>query len=1348
MIIEATASELRKTGISAIGDMRWGTHFCYFYETKQDLLETLVLYFKEGIESKEFCVWVVSHTLSLEEAKHALGRAVPDLERHLAEGTLEIHSHHEWYLRDGRWDSQRVLQAWREKINRGAANGHVGLRAAGDGSWIQNEDWMAFREYENQVSAMIADQRSIILCTYPLTTSPADRVFDVAHIHDVAVARRNGTWETIEIPALKEAKAAIRKLNRELEEKVEERTRELVATNEALRAEIAERKLAEEAVKRAENRIRLVIDTTPALIHTGRPDGHLDYFNQRWLEYVGLSLEEIKGWAWTNVIHPEDVDGMVKEWRAAIASGEPFAYEARVRRAEGEYRWMLHHKVPLRDEQGDIVRWYGSSIDIEDRKRAEMQSWVLIDAIPHQIWSAPPDGALDYCNARWRSYMGIGLKDLQGEGWQTMLHPNDRDRVLKAWHESVVNGTPYGQEERHRGADGTYRWFLTRGVPRRDAEGRIVRWYGTNTDIEDRKQAEKALNAQARRYKTLMETSTDSIYVLDENGDLQEANVAFLRRRGYTAAEVKGSNVADWDARWTREQLQERLRKLVGGDAVFETRHRCKDGSIFDVEVCATSVRIGGEQLFFCVTRDITERKQAEQALRESEQRFRELAENINEVFWLSDDQNTRMHYISPAYEKVWGRSCESLYAAPKSWMDAVHPEDKQQVLATVAKRSLNETYHNTYRIVRPDGSIRWIRDRGFPVRDESGEAVRFAGIAEDITESKAIAKALESAEEQYRSIFNNAVNGIFRTSPDGKLLVANPAAARIFGFASQEESIEARSDVAQAYVDPRRREELKRLLQEHGAANGFEFEAYRKDGSRVWICENTRAVKSPSGEVLYFEGIFEDVTERKLAEERLRESEERFRTIFEQAPLGISEGEIATARFISANQRYIDILGYTADELRKLTFRDYTHPDDLEKDLVEFQKLATGEIRTYAMEKRYVRKDGAIIWVNLTVTGLANPGAKPLHCIAVIEDITDRIQAEDSLRRSEEKFKTLFDIAPVGISVLDRQFNVVDSNPALEQITRLSKEELLDGAWRRRSYLNADGTPKLLGELPSKRAMAENRRINDVETGIVTENGEIIWTQVSVAPLALPDASAVVITQDITERKRAAEELEEANHRLRFLSRRRVQMQEDERKHLARELHDQIGQALTAAKISVQSARRSRKRDTLDRHLEKAMVVLDQILVQVRQMTLDLRPAALDDLGLVPALRLVLHDYARRAGWHMQFLGDSNLERPDAEVETACFRITLEALANILRHARARKVSVQLHRAADSLHLIVRDDGVGFDLADAEKRIERDRLGLLGMRERAIGVGGAFECRSVPGQGTEVHAFLPLNPI
>ena len=157
---------------------------------------------------------------------------------------------------------------------------------------------------------------------------------------------------------------------------------------------------------------------------------------------------------------------------------------------------------PLPDVQGGPAK-RSASIGGESRKQEEWHSWAMIDAIPQQIWSGPADGTLDYCNERWRSYMGLGLEDLQGDGWQTMLHPDDRDRVLAAWHEAIGNGTPYEQEERHRAANGTYRWFLARGVPFRDAEGRIVRWYGTNTDIEDRKRAEDALRRSIDQLRAL-----------------------------------------------------------------------------------------------------------------------------------------------------------------------------------------------------------------------------------------------------------------------------------------------------------------------------------------------------------------------------------------------------------------------------------------------------------------------------------------------------------------------------------------------------------------------------------------------------------------------------------------------------------------------------------------------------------------------------------------------------------------------------------------------------------------------------------------------------------------------------
>lgn len=241
-----------------------------------------------------------------------------------------------------------------------------------------------------------------------------------------------------------------------------------------------------------EEHLRLIINTIPTMAWTVRSDGAVDFINQRWLDYTGLSFEEEIEDP-TRAVHPEDLPRVMEKWIAHMTAGQASQDEMRLRRADGEYRWFLVRTAPLRDDRGNVAKWYGVSIDIEDLKRAEMESRKLIEAIPQQIWSGPPDGTLDYCNDRWRFYTGLELEDLRGDGWQTMLHPDDREHVLSAWRESVANGTPYQQEERHRGADGTYRWFLARGLPLRNAEGRIVRWYGTNTDIEDRKRAEGEL---------------------------------------------------------------------------------------------------------------------------------------------------------------------------------------------------------------------------------------------------------------------------------------------------------------------------------------------------------------------------------------------------------------------------------------------------------------------------------------------------------------------------------------------------------------------------------------------------------------------------------------------------------------------------------------------------------------------------------------------------------------------------------------------------------------------------------------------------------------------------------------
>lgn len=249
-------AELRKTGISVIGDIPWGTHFCHFYETKEDLLDILVPYFKAGLESKEFCIWVIFDPLTEEDARNALRAASPAMDLHLERGDVEIVPHSEWYLRDGVLDLQRVKRIWQEKLNQALANGYEGLRFNGTAAWLTERMWPDFLDYERELNGVIFQQRMIVCCTYPLATRKATEIFDAARSHEFSVARRHGRWEVLETPELKEAKAEITLLNQQLEARINKRTKELALTNEALRKEITERTLAEETLRRLGEQLR------------------------------------------------------------------------------------------------------------------------------------------------------------------------------------------------------------------------------------------------------------------------------------------------------------------------------------------------------------------------------------------------------------------------------------------------------------------------------------------------------------------------------------------------------------------------------------------------------------------------------------------------------------------------------------------------------------------------------------------------------------------------------------------------------------------------------------------------------------------------------------------------------------------------------------------------------------------------------------------------------------------------------------------------------------------------------------------------------------------------------------
>ena len=244
------ATEMRKTRIDVVGDMvAWGTHFCLFYETKEDLLDTLVSYCKSGLEREEYCLWVVAEPLTTEEATDALKDVVPELDRHLADSNLELALARDWFLQGDMFEGERARRNWHDRLARAGARGYRGVRATGDTTWLGKKDWNHWCDFEDGMNEVfralvsswpIDNQRMAMLCTYPLAGCGAPQILDVVRTHQFVLARRYGNWDIVETAGLKQAKAEIKRLNDELEQRVVERTNQLMEASEKLREAQAE----------------------------------------------------------------------------------------------------------------------------------------------------------------------------------------------------------------------------------------------------------------------------------------------------------------------------------------------------------------------------------------------------------------------------------------------------------------------------------------------------------------------------------------------------------------------------------------------------------------------------------------------------------------------------------------------------------------------------------------------------------------------------------------------------------------------------------------------------------------------------------------------------------------------------------------------------------------------------------------------------------------------------------------------------------------------------------------------------------------------------------------------------
>ncbi len=526
--------------------------------------------------------------------------------------------------------------------------------------------------------------------------------------------------------------------------------------------------------------------------------------------------------------------------------------------------------------------------------------------------------------------------------------------------------------------------------------------------------------------------------------------------------------------------------------------------------------------------------------------------------------------------------------------------------------------------------------------------------VARDIGERKRAEKALRQAEEKYRHIFENAIEGIFQSTRDGRYLSVNPAMASLHGYSSPEEMIRSVGDEIERriHVDPQRRADFKRILEEQDVVRDFEAAKYRKDGSQIWTRTNARAVRDSQGVLLYYEGFVEDITEDNRALRALQDSEMRYRMLMEQAPDGIALLD-AQGKIVNVNSIACKMLGYAREELLSMTVADILAPGELGRSPVRFDLLREGKM--VAAEWVMRRKDVTLFPAEVNTRMLPDGTFQ-----GILRDTSDRKQLEEEIQRRNRELETLY--AQVqGMLVAQRRWN-------------------------------ADLEEKVQAKTSELRALAETRD---------------------------------------------------------RLLRQMMTAQEEERRRVARELHDETSQALTALIANVGTLRRQPP-SQIQQNLDEIRSSVVDILRGINRIVLDLRPTLLDDYGLLPALSWYAEKRLGSDGIRVETSAWASEMRLPPTVETVLFRIGQEAITNAARHAKASRVRINLHcnESRDRVTLDIEDDGVGFD----EDQIQRDplndraRLGLLGMQERVQLIGGELLVRSEPGQGTLISVTVPLG--
>ena len=765
------------------------------------------------------------------------------------------------------------------------------------------------------------------------------------------------------------------------------------------------------------------------------------------------------------------------------------------------------------------------------QRRGDERFRKLVQNSSDLITMLDTDSSIQYISPSVEQVLGYGPEEKIGLDVFEVIHPGDRTRCKKAFAKLLRRtGSRVSVEARVRHRDGSWRHmeavatnFL--GVP--DIGGLVL----NSRDITGRKQAEDELRKSEERFRTLFEYSVDTLLVHDEEGRILDCNAEACRALGYTREELLSLRVRDIatgplsdEERREQENRGGTLwQRVVRGDpdafgTIHYGEHKRKDGTAFPVEVHVGAVDYDGRRLILASVRDITERREFEKRLQENEQRYRSLFDyNPDAVY--SFDLEGNFLTANAACETLTGYPVEELLRM--SFVPLIVPEHLEVTLQSFERAARGEPRHYENAITRKDGRRVELNATKLPIIVD-GEIVGVYGIAKDITGRKLAEAELRESEARFRTLFDQTAIGACVADLDRRLIETNLAYQEITGYSGEE--LVGMSTLEITHPDDR--------AGDTGVGRTFvsdEFDSYqrekryvRKDGEIVWAKATSTLVQDESGEPRFIMGVVEDVTDRRRADEELREAEERFRGAFDEAATGMALIRPRDGGYVQVNAALCGMLSRPEEELLASTFKDITHPEDVDASVGHVQRIMSGDTESYQLENRYLHRDGHTVWVYLSVSAVRDTMGYPQYLIAHMQNITEQKQAGEALRESEERYRAVVERATDGIHIYDFSTKrILKTNTALQNMLGYTSGELLgreiyDLIAHARESIARNG-----------QRIAEEKSLFLGERRYRRKDGSPVYVEASAIIIPYEGKEAVcTILRDVTERKALREQL------------------------------------------------------------------------------------------------------------------------------------------------------------------------------------------------------------------------------